>query len=49
MYAEGFYDWKESGVNSIRGWCNKVKDRDWLASMLREGRKKKGSDKVFIK
>ena len=35
-------DWKELGVNSIGGWCNKVKDRGWLASKLREGRKKKG-------
>ena len=21
-------DWKELGVNTVRGWCNKVKDRD---------------------
>ena len=34
-------DWKELGVNSIRGWCNKVKDRCWLASKLEGGRKKK--------
>ena len=25
-------DWKELGVNTVRGWCNKVKDRCWLAS-----------------
>ena len=35
-------DWKELGGNSIRGWCNEVKDRGWLASKLGEGRKKKG-------
>ena len=29
-------DWKELRVNSIRGWCNKVKDRGWLASKLGE-------------
>ena len=34
-------DWTELGVNSIRGWCNKVKDRCWLASKLEGGRKKK--------
>ena len=34
-------DWKELGVNSIRGWSNKVKDRRWLASKLERGRKKK--------
>ena len=32
-------DWKELGVNSVRGWCNKVKDRCWLASKL-DGSKK---------
>ena len=32
-------DWKELGVNSIRGWYNQVKDRGWLASKLGEGRK----------
>jgi len=34
-------DWKELGVNSVRGWCNKVKDRCWLASKLDGSRKKK--------
>ena len=38
-------DWKELGVNTVRGWCNKVKDRGWLASKLgtskRKGRAKK--------
>jgi len=39
-------DWKELGVNSIRGWCSKVKDRCWLASKLERGRmKKKGKKK----
>ena len=32
-------DWKELGVNSVRGWCNEVKDRCWLASKL-DGSKK---------
>ena len=34
-------DWKELGVNSVRGWCNKVKDRCWLASKLVGIKKKK--------
>ena len=34
-------DWKELGVNSIRGWCNKVKDRGWLASKLGGSKKKR--------
>ena len=39
-------DWKELGVKSIRAWCNKVKNRGWLASKLgaskmKETRKKK--------
>ena len=34
-------DWKELGVNSVRGWCNKVKDRCWLASKLDGGSKKR--------
>ena len=34
-------DWKELGVKSIGGWCNKVKDRGWLASKLEGGRKKR--------
>ena len=33
-------DWKELGVNTVRGWCNKVKDRGWLASKL--GTSKRG-------
>ena len=39
-------EWKTLGVNSVRGWCNKVKDRGWLASKLGEGRKKKGKKKT---
>ena len=38
-------DWKELGFKSIRGWCNKVKDRGWLASNLGES-KKKGKGKT---
>ena len=33
-------DWKELGVNTVRGWCNKVKDRGWLASKLGTNKKK---------
>ena len=33
-------DWKELGVKSTRGWCNKVKDKGWLASKLGESKKK---------
>ena len=40
-------DWKELGVNAVRGWCNKVKDRGWLASKMGEGRKKKGNKKTI--
>ena len=28
------------GVNTVRGWCNKVKDRGWLASKLGTSKKK---------
>ena len=39
-------EWKELGVRSIRGWCNKVKDRGWLASKLGASKKKgKGKKK----
>ena len=38
-------DWKELGVKSVGGGCNKGKDRGWLASKLgtskRKGRAKK--------
>ena len=34
-------DWKELGVYSVRRWCNKVKDRCWLASKLVGSKKKK--------
>ena len=33
-------DWTELGVKSIGGWCNKVKDRGWLASKLGASKKK---------
>jgi len=33
--------WKQLGVNSVRRWCNKVKDRCWLASKLDGSKKKK--------
>jgi len=39
-------DWKELRVNTVRGWCNKLKDRCWLASKIREGQKKKGKKKT---
>ena len=39
-------DWKELGVNTVRGWCNKVKDRGWLASKLGTS-KKKGRANLF--
>ena len=32
--------WKELGVKSIGGRCNKVKDRGWLASKLGTSKKK---------
>ena len=38
-------DWKELGVNTVRGWCSKVKDRCWLASKLEGGSKKKKGKK----
>jgi len=34
-------DWKELVVNLIRGWCNKVKVRCWLAPKLDGSKKKK--------
>ena len=37
--------WKELGVRSIGVCCNKVKDRGWLASKLRESKKKGKSKK----
>ena len=39
-------DWKELGVNSIRGWCNKVKDRGWLASKFGGSKKKRKEKKT---
>ena len=40
-------DRKESGVNTVREWCNKVKDRGWLASKMGEGRKTKKGKKTI--
>ena len=41
-------EWKTLGVNTVRGWCNKVKDRGWLASKLgaskKKGKRKKKED-----
>ena len=34
-------DWKELGVKSIGGWCNKVKDRGWLASKMGASKNKR--------
>ena len=35
-------EWKALGIETVRGWCNKVKDnKGWLASKLERGRKKK--------
>ena len=33
-------DWKELGVNTVRGWRTKVKDRGWSASKLGVSKKK---------
>ena len=38
-------DWKELGVKSTGGWCNKVKDRGWLASKLGANKKKRKGKK----
>ena len=41
-------DWKELGVNTVRGRRNKVKDSRWLASKLgvskKKRKQKKGAD-----
>ena len=39
-------EWKTLGVNTVRGWCNKVKDRGWLASKLRGSKKKRNEKKT---
>ena len=41
-------DGKELGVNTVRGWCNNVKDRCWLASKLGKGARKKEGEKKPI-
>ena len=34
-------EWKALGVETVRGWCNKAKDKGWLASKLeREERRR---------
>ena len=38
-------EWKALGVETVRRWCNKVKDKGWLASKLGRGRKKKKGKK----
>ena len=43
-------DWKTLGVNTVRRWCNKVKDRGWLASKLggiKKKRKEKKTEKEY--
>ena len=35
-------DWKELGVSTVRGWCNKVKDRHWLASKMGREKRRRG-------
>jgi hypothetical protein len=43
-------DWKELGVNTVRGWRNKVKDRGWLASKLGTSKEeRKGEEKRMIR
>ena len=39
-------EWKTLGVKTVRGWCNKVKDRGWLASKLGGGKKKRKAKKA---
>ena len=39
-------DQKELGVNTVRGWCNKVKDSGWLASKLGGTTKKRKEKKT---
>ena len=39
-------EWKTLGVNTVRGWCNKVKDRGWLASKLGGSKKKRKEKKT---
>ena len=41
-------DWKALGVNSVRGWCNKVKDRCWLASKLDGGQEDEKGKKAKV-
>ena len=36
-------EWKKMGVRSVKQWCEKIEDREWLASRI--GGKKKGKGK----
>ena len=38
-------EWEALGFETVRGWCNKVEDKGWLASKLGRGRKKKPGTK----
>ena len=42
-------DWKELGVESIEGWCSEVKDRGWLASKFKDGKKLRKATKRAAK
>ena len=43
-------DWKELGVNTVRGWCNKVKDRGWFGIQIgNEQEERKGEEKRMIR
>jgi len=37
-------EWKALGVETVRGWCNKVKDKGWLASKLGAQKEEDGKD-----
>ena len=39
-------EWKALGVETVRGWCNKVKDRGWLACKLGGSKKKRKEKKT---
>ena len=41
-------DWKGLGSKTVRGWCNKVKDRCLLTYELEGGRKKRTGKKNTI-
>ena len=37
---------KTLGIYTVRGWCNKVKDRGWLAFKLGGSKKKRKAKKT---